>query len=717
MNKQYQPKKVEKRIYQFWEQGGFFSPDKFFKKKSSYSVALPPPNITGSLHMGHALNAVIQDILIRQKRMQGFKTLWLPGTDHAGIATQNVVEKELKKQGKTRFDLGRKKFLEKVWQWKEKYGNIILNQLKLLGASCDWSRTRFTMDPNYTKAVEQEFFHYYKKGLIYRAKRAVNWCPRCQTSLSDLELEYQEEKTKLWFIKYKLKNKSKCIIVATTRPETMLGDTAVAVNPKDKRYKNFIGETVIVPIISREIPIVADGLINPKFGTGAVKITPAHDLSDYQVAQRQGLGIIQVIDKKARMSKSVPLSYQGLKIKEAREKIFKDLQKIGLLEKTSDYIHQIPKCYRCSTTVEIIPSWQWFLKMEKLAKLAIDAAKKEKIVFSPKRWRKAYLNWLENIQDWCISRQLWWGQRLPVWHCQTNNKYFVSLKKPKKCLICEKCKPKQVDDVFDTWFSSALWPFATLGWPKKTQDLKKFYPLNTMVTARDIINLWIARIVFSSLELLGKIPFKNIIIHATILAKDGRRMSKSLGTGVDPLDLVEQYGADATRFGLAWQITELQDIRFDESNIIAGKKFCNKIWNASRFITQQIGKEKMKIAGKPRGTTSADKKILKDLDKLIESANKNLEKFQFGKAIQEIYDFFWHKFCDVYIETAKSQINKAKTKKQTENTKKILLYTLTNSLKLLHPFTPFITEEIYQRLPLEPIEPIKKALIIQPWPK
>ncbi|MEK7149845.1 MAG: class I tRNA ligase family protein, partial [Patescibacteria group bacterium] len=563
----YDPKNVEDKIYKLWEKSGYFNPDVLCSrgsdtgsrrspercKKGSFTICLPPPNVTGSLHMGHALNATIQDILIRKKRMEGYKTLWIPGTDHAGIATQNVVEKQLKKEGISRHQLGKEKFLEKVWEWKEKYGDIILDQLKKIGASCDWSRTAFTMDENYSKAVQEAFKRYYDKGWIYQGERVVNWCPRCGTSLSDLELEYEEEKGKLYYIKYPIKitNNQKLITdnyitVATTRPETMLGDSAIAVNPKDKRYKDFIGKTAILPISlserstegrqNREIPIIADILIDEKFGTGAVKVTPAHDFTDAEIGQRHNLPIYKIIDERGKMTAEAGEIYSGLKIAECREKVVEELKKLGLLEKEEDYIHSVAKCYRCGSAVEPLPSLQWFLKMGELAKLAIKAVESGKVKFHPKRWEKVYLDWLSKVKDWCISRQIWWGHKIPI---------------------------EGSEDVLDTWFSSALWPFATLGWPasvkttagkpQPTGDLKEFYPTNVLSTARDIINLWVGRMVFSGMEFMNKAPFSDVIIHATILTKDGKRMSKSLGTGIDPMTLIEKYGADATRFGLIWQ--------------------------------------------------------------------------------------------------------------------------------------------------------------------
>jgi len=717
--KAYNFQNTEPRIYKFWLKTGFFNPDKLSKiskkRKKPFVIMLPPPNVTGELHMGHALNTVCQDVLIRKKRMEGYKTLWLPGTDHAGIATQNVVEKELKKENLTRFDLGRKKFIERVWKWKEKYGNIILDQLKKLGASCDWSRTRFTMDKPYVKAVEKAFAYYYKKGWIYRGKKVINWCKRCGTSLSDLELEYEEKKGYLWYIKYPLKDSRQYIVVATTRPETMLGDTAVAVNPKDKRYKKFVGKKVILPLVEREIPIIEDELVDPKFGTGAVKVTPAHDLTDYEISLKHSLELLQVIDEEGKIINSPP-PYQGLSVLEAREKIVNDLKKFNFLKEVKPHTLKIPKCYRCSTTIEFIPSNQWFLKMEELAKKAIKVVKEEKIKFVPKRWEKVYFDWLNNIRDWCISRQIWWGHRLPVWFCQKQKeKYFISFQKPKKCKICKSCSPSQAEDVLDTWFSSALWPFATLGWPKKTKDFKNFYPTDILSTARDIINFWVARMIFSSLELTGQIPFSLVFVHPTVLTKEGKRMSKSLGTGINPLDLVEKYGADAVRFGLAYQLTGIQDIRFGEENIVMGRKFCNKIWNASRYVVLQ--KEKLskkpihikeieKIPKTGQKLSKADKKIINALKTTVKKVNEDLENFSFGKSAHTLYHFFWHQFCDQYIEESKKQMN--------ITTIKVLFYVLLTSLKLLHPFMPFITEEIYQKLPLKGK---KKSLMIENWPK
>ena len=691
--KVYNPKIVEEKIYQFWQETGFFNPDKLPKRhKKPYCIVIPPPNVTGELHMGHTLNATCQDILIRWKRMQGFKTLWLPGTDHAGIATQYVVEKQLKKEGLTRFDLGREKFIERVWQWVEKYGNIILEQFKKLGCSLDWSRTRFTLDKEYIKAVEKAFYHYWKKGWIYQGKRPINWCLRCQTSLSDLEIEYKEEKGSLWYIKYPLvKIQNHFIVVATTRPETIFGDTAVAVNPKDKRYKNLLQKktSLFLPLVKREIPLISDYSVDPNFGSGAVKITPAHDLKDYEISLKHNLPIIQVIDKEGKMTK-VPAVYEGLGVLEAREKIVKDLEKLGLLEKVEDYQISIPKCYRCQTPIEIIPSEQWFLKMKDLAQMAQKTVRAGKVKFVPKKWEKIYFHWLKSAKDWCVSRQIWWGHSLPIFQIGKNPKFKTQ-------------NSKFNEDVLDTWFSSALWPFAALGWPKKTRDLKRFYPTELLSTDRGIINLWVARMIFSGMEFTKKAPFKKVFIHPTVLTKEGKRMSKSLGTGIDPISLIEKYGADATRWGIVWQMTGGQDIRFVEDNIVMGKKFCNKILNASRFVLLQIQNPKSKIQNsKP---TLADKRILQALDEAIKSVNRNLEDFQFGMAARKLYNFFWHDFCDFYIENVKSQMSVVKCQ--------ILIYVLLTSLKLLHPFIPFITEEIYQKLP---IKNKKKSLMVESWP-
>ncbi len=711
----YDPKKFEEHIYKKWLDSGFFNPDKlpathYKLPPKTYTIFLPPPNVTGSLHMGHALNATVSDILIRRARMKGYKALWVPGTDHAGIATQNVVEKMLRKEGSSRFQIGREKFLEKVWQWKEQYGNTIFSQLKRMGASLDWSRARFTMDPEYVAEVQKVFVHYYEKGWIYRGERVVNWCPRCGTSLSDLEVEHREETTKLYYISYKLKEGKGEVVVATTRPETMLGDTGVAVNPKDARYKKLVGANVIVPIVNREVPIVADQKIDAKFGTGAVKVTPAHDMLDYEIAGRHHLPMIQVISERAKMTAEAGAEFAGLSIADARAKVVAELEKLGALVKAEPYMHSVNICYRCSSIIEPLPSKQWFLKMEKLAEMAQKPVAAKKIAIVPINFRKPYLEWLKNVKDWCISRQIWWGHQLPVWFCKKNrgheghvDQFIVSIEKPKVCPFCNECDFEQSADVLDTWFSSALWPFATLN----ERDQKMFYPSQVLITARDIINFWVARMIFSGMEFMKQIPFSTVFIHGTILTKDGRRMSKSLGTGIDPMHYVDQFGADATRFGIVWQAMGTQDIRWDEAAIFAGKKFANKIWNASRFVMMQnlpsVDEADLKIPKK--NLTKADKTILAKLAKTVKSVDKDLDVLQFGKALHTAYDFFWHELCDVYLEEAKNQTG--------EESKIVLLYTLLASLKLLHPFMPFVTEAIYPHLPLTHT---KGLLLVEDWP-
>jgi len=674
LSPQYDPKAVEKRIYEVWEKSGFFNPDNLpGERPESFTIVLPPPNVTGTLHMGHALNATIQDILIRYKRMRGFRTLWIPGTDHAGIATQNVVEKNLKKEGFSRHDLGREKFLEKVWGWREKYGDIILNQLKKMGASCDWSRTRFTMDEEYTRAVQEAFMHYYKKGWIYRGDRVVNWCTKDATSLSDLELEYKEENGMLWYIKYPLKDGGS-ITVATTRPETMLGDAAVAVNPEDERYKGLVGNTVILPILNREIPIIADAVVEKEFGTGAVKVTPAHDFTDADIGERHDLPKFQVINEKGRMTKVAGEEFVDLKVAEARKKVVEKLKVLGILEREEEYTHSVAHCYRCDTVIEPLISKQWFVKMNELGKMAAKAVEDGQVKFYPERWNKVYLEWLSKVKDWCVSRQIWWGHKVPI---------------------------EGSTDVLDTWFSSALWPFATLGWPEETGDLNKFYPTSVLSTARDIINLWVARMVFSGLELTGKKPFGDVIIHATILAKDGRRMSKSLGTGVDPMTLIEKYGADATRFGLIWQAMGGQDIKWADEHVLAGQKFANKLWNIARFIL--VKTKDASIPQKPADIKDETTvRIIQDLDTLTREVERQIEVYDFGQALHDIYEFVWHEFADKYIEYSKN--------KDDEETKHALSFVLTRIVVLLHPFMPFVTEEIWSHLPNR-----RGLLMVEKW--
>lgn len=714
-NTSYNPFEVEKTIYATWLKKGCFNPDKQSQtKKKSFTVAMAPPNITGSLHMGHALEDTLTDILVRQKRMQGYRVLWVPGIDHAGIAAQNVVEKELRKENLSRFDLGREKFEERVWQWKEKSGNAILEQTKTLGLSADWSRLRFTLDKNYQKAVQNAFIHYYEKGLIYRGNRVVNWCPRCHTSISDLEVEYRDEKSSLWYIKYPLK-KGGYITVATTRPETMLGDTAIAVAPGDERYADLVGDFAILPIVNKEIPIIADKALDKNFGTGALKVTPAHSPIDFEIGQRHNLESVSVIDDHGRFNAMTPERYQGLKMAEGRAKIIEELKSLGLLEKVEDYDLSLPVCMRCGAEIQPQISNQWFLKMQDLGAVAAKAVKDKKVQIVPKNFEKTYFDWLKNVKDWCISRQIWWGHRMPVWYCSCDTNQLnpvISTSKPKaKCPHCGKNEWLQIEDVLDTWFSSALWPFAVLGWTgdkkadEKCRDLKTFYPTNYMTSARDILHLWITRMIFSGLEFTGEVPFEKVYIHATVMNKDGKRMSKSLGTGVDPLQLINTYGADATRFGLTWQATGVQDIRFNEESIISGKKFLNKLWNASRFVLLNLKGEA--YSDKKPSTTKLnkyDKQILKKLEKVIKQTEADLNKERFGQSLQNLYQFFWHDFCDLYLEQSKKYAG--------VETNHVLYYVLINILKLLHPYIPFVTEYIWQFLPGK-----HNLLIKESWPK
>jgi len=683
LEKVYSFLKIEEKILNLWQEKEVFKVEKLPKNyKKDYLVFLPPPNITGTLHMGHALNATMQDILVRYKRLKKFRALWIPGIDHAGIATNRVVEKELLKEGKTRFDIGKEEFLKRVWQWREKYGNIILDQLKRLGASFDSSKTVFTMDENYSLAVKTAFLHYFKKGMIFKKERVVNWCPQCQTSLSDLEIEYTQEKENLYYIRYPLSKEVGFITVATTRPETMLGDTAVAVNPKDKRYSQLIGKKAILPLAQREIPIIEDFAIDINFGTGAVKVTPGHDPLDYEISLRHRLPILKVINEKEKICAPAPLKYQGLEVSRARKVILDDLQEKMLLEKTEEILHNVPRCERCKSRIEFLPSLQWFLSIEGLKEKAIKAVLQGKVKFVPKRFERVYLDWLKEAKDWCISRQIWWGHKIPL---------------------------ENEEDVLDTWFSSALWPLGTLGWPKTKKNLKKL-PSDVLVTGRDIINLWVARMVFSSLELVKKIPFKYVLINPTVLTKEGKRMSKSLGIGIDPLVLIKKYGADAVRFGLIWQTKKRQDIRFSEEHLIMAQKFANKIWNAARFVLLKIQeeeeKEKIPLSQKEK-SKKLKSKIIKDFKKHLSLVEKSLETFDFGKSAEFIYHFFWHRFCDIYLE-------KYKKLPKTKENKEFLLELFKKIIIFLHPFLPFITEALYQELPFSKK---KESIAIEDWPK
>ncbi|MEK7512981.1 MAG: valine--tRNA ligase, partial [Patescibacteria group bacterium] len=671
----YDPSAVEPAIYRRWDESGFFNPDNLpdqATRTETYVVYMPLPNVTGTLHMGHALDNTLPDVLIRHLRMKGVRTLWLPGTDHAGIATQYVVEKELKKKGVSRFELGREKFIERVWEWKRKYGDLILEQLKRLGCSADWSRQRFTMDEAYARDVRQAFVHYHEKGMLYRGTRTVNWCTRCGTNLSELELEYREEETTLWYLRY-----SDRITVATTRPETMLGDTAVAVNPSDDRYRDLVGTAVTLPLTGRTVPVVADQRIDPAFGTGAVKVTPAHDIADFEIGERHALPTIAVIDERGRMTPEAGAAYQGLTVAEARVKVVAALEAEGFLVKKEPYSHRVAVCYRCATAIEPIPSMQWFLKMGELARFALEAVRLGRVRIHPDNFMKPYEQWLGNIRDWAISRQIWWGHQLPVWFCETNrDAYAVALERPTSCPSCGKCTPVQSPDVLDTWFSSALWPFAGLS----ERDRTEYYPGNLVSNAREILNLWDTRMIFSGLEFKGRVPFTDILIHGTVLTKDGKRMSKSLGTGIDPMKYIETYGADATRFGVVWQASG-QDIRWDEAAIVAGKKFANKVWNAAKFVAGHLGETS---AGELRdAATDADRAVLEALKKTRDSVTSDLETFEFSSALRTLYDFFWHTFCDRYLEASKSQLEDPAL---ATSTKTILAYVLRESLKLLHTF-------------------------------
>ena len=708
----FEPQTFEEEIYKNWNEKGYFKPSDD-KTKKPYTIVIPPPNITGKLHMGHALDETLQDILIRYKRMQGFNTLWVPGTDHASIATEAKIVEKLKAEGITKEDLGREGFLKRAWEWKEEYGGTILNQLKKLGCSCDWSRERFTMDEGLSNAVTEVFIDLYNKGLIYKGKRMINWCPYCNTSISDAEVEYEEEPTHLWHVKYPVKGEEgKFVIVATTRPETMLGDTGIAVHPDDERYKDLVGKTVILPIMNKEIPIIADDFVEKEFGTGAVKLTPAHDPNDYQAALKHNLEIIPVFDEEFKMNNLVP-EYKGMDMYEAREKIVERLQKEGYLVKIEDYTHNVGKCYRCHHTIEPHISEQWFVKMEPLAKPAIEAVRTGKVEFVPERFDKIYYNWMENIQDWCISRQLWWGHRIPAYYCQECGEVIVSKEEPHKCTKCGSTNLKQDEDTLDTWFSSALWPFSTLGWPEQTEDYKYFYPTSTLVTGYDIIFFWVARMIFSALEHTGQVPFNKVFIHGIVRDSLGRKMSKSLGNGIDPLEIIEKYGTDALRFSLVLGISPGNDIRYMPEKLESASNFANKLWNASKFVLSNMPEDGSKLAEDklPANLCYEDKWILSKLNKLVKEVTNNLENFELGIATQKVYDFIWNEFCDWYIEMVKSRLydENCTTKFAAQYT---LNKVLKESLKLLHPVMPFVTEKIYMQLYHN-----DESIMISKWPE
>ena len=717
----FEPQTFEEEIYKNWNEKGYFKPSDD-KTKKPYTIVIPPPNITGKLHMGHALDETLQDILIRYKRMQGFNTLWVPGTDHASIATEAKIVEKLKAEGITKEDLGRDGFLKRAWEWKEEYGGTILNQLKKLGCSCDWSRERFTMDEGLSNAVTEVFIDLYNKGLIYKGKRMINWCPYCNTSISDAEVEYEEEPTHLWHVKYPVKGEEgKFVIVATTRPETMLGDTGIAVHPDDERYKDLVGKTVILPIMNKEIPIIADDFVEKEFGTGAVKLTPAHDPNDYQAALKHNLEIIPVFDEEFKMNNLVP-EYKGMDMYEAREKIVERLQKEGYLVKIEDYNHNVGKCYRCHHTIEPHISEQWFVKMEPLAKPAIEAVRTGKVEFVPERFDKIYYNWMENIQDWCISRQLWWGHRIPAYYCQECGEVIVSKEEPHKCTKCGSTNLKQDEDTLDTWFSSALWPFSTLGWPEQTEDYKYFYPTSTLVTGYDIIFFWVARMIFSALEHTGQVPFDKVFIHGIVRDSLGRKMSKSLGNGIDPLEIIAKYGTDALRFSLVLGISPGNDIRYMPEKLESASNFANKIWNAAKFIIMNRPEEKeiIKFAQenfdgntyKDGALKLEDKWIISKLNKLVADITKNIENYDLGVALDNIYGFIWNEFCDWYIEMVKSRLY-SEDQLEKVRVSYVLDYVFRTTMKLLHPFMPFVTSEIYDNL----VKYDDKELMVSDWPK
>lgn len=680
MNKNYNPKEVEDKIYENWEKSGYFSAS-VDENKKPYSVIMPPPNVTGNLHMGHALDQTMQDILIRFKRMQGYSALWIPGTDHASIATEAKVVQELEKEGLSKEKIGREEFLKRAWQWKEKYGGNIKKQLRKLGISCDWARERFTMDEGCSEAVKEYFLRLYEKGLIYRGERIINWCPNCKTSISDAEVEFKEQDSHFWHLKYYLVGSEEYLEVATTRPETIFGDVAVAVNPNDERYKKFVGREVTIPLVGRKIPVIADDYVDIEVGTGVLKITPAHDPNDFEVGARHNLPIIKVMDEKAFMNEKAG-EYAGLERFEARKKLVKELEALGFIAKIEDIKHNVGTCYRCQTTIEPSVSMQWFVKMKPLAEMAIKSLKEKETVFVPERFTKIYYHWMENIKDWCISRQLWWGHRIPAWYCDDCGEIVVSKEEISKCPKCGSSKLTPESDTLDTWFSSGLWPFSTLGWPEKTPELDYFFPASTLVTGHDLIFFWIARMIVASDVMMGRSPFERVLIHGLVRDSQGRKMSKSLGNGIDPLEIIDSYGADALRFSLMLGNSPGNDLRFYTEKVESSRNFANKIWNAARFIHMKAENKE-----KPESFTLADRWILSRLNRVINEVITNLDNLDLGLAAQKLYDFVWNEFCDWYIEFSKLSSKGY-----------VLLHVIKNILKLIHPFMPFITEEIWKSL-------------------
>ena len=716
MNDKYNPKDFEKKLYEEWEKKGYFKPNGD-KTKESYCIMMPPPNVTGKLHMGHALDDTIQDILIRFKRMQGFNTLWLPGTDHAAISTEMKVVQKLKSEGKSKHDLGREGFLKEAWDWTHLYGSTIQKQQRMLGCSCDWERKRFTLDDGMSEAVLEQFVKLYNDGLIYKGERMVNWCPSCHTAISDAEVEYKEEQSHLWHLRYKIKDEDRYVEVATTRPETMLGDTAVAVHPEDERYTDIVGKTCIVPIVNREIPIIADKFVEKEFGTGCVKITPAHDPNDYQAGVDHNLEIIEVFDDDTIMLDLMP-EVKGMKAIDARKPIVEKLQELGALVSIEDYTHNVAKCERCKSTIEPKISEQWFIKMKDITKPAIDAVKEGKVRFVPQKYEKTYLNWVENIRDWCISRQLWWGHRIPAYYCDECSHITVAKENPGKCEKCGSAHIHQDEDTLDTWFSSALWPFSTLGWPNDTDDLKTYYPTNTLVTGYDIITFWVSRMVTCGLYQMNDIPFKDVVIHGLVRDSQGRKMSKTLGNGVDPIEVIEQYGADALRFSVISGTTMGNDIKYMPEKLDQASNFANKIWNAAKFIINNLAsKEEIMEFCKDVKSNKAelrieDKWILNKLNQLVETVTKNIEEYDLGIALDNIYGFIWNEFCDWYIEIVKSRLY-SENKAEKVKVSFVLNKVFKTVLKLLHPFMPFVTSEIYKEL----AKCKDEELMMSSWPK
>ena len=709
LSKVYDPQSVEEKWYKWWEESKFFSA-KMEEDKPAFSIVMPPPNVTGMLHMGHAMDNTLQDILTRYKRMQGYNTLWVPGTDHAGIATQAKVEAQLRKEGTDRYELGREKFLERAWAWKEEYGNTITTQLRKLGSSCDWDKERFTMDEGCSKAVREAFVRLYKKGLIYQGNYIVNWCPHCHTTISDIEVEHVENEGKIYYFRYPIEGTEEYIQIATTRPETMFGDTAVAVHPDDERYKHLIGKNVILPVVERRIPIIADEYVEREFGTGAVKITPSHDVNDFEMGQRHHLPEIVVIDKDGKMNENAGI-YEGLDRYECREKLIADFEKSGVLVKIEDHTNSVGHCYRCNTVIEPLVSKQWFVKMKPLAEPAMQAALNGDVKFIPERFTKIYLGWLENIRDWCISRQLWWGHRIPVWYCEDCGEVICEMEDPTVCPKCGSTHLHQDPDVLDTWFSSGLWPFSTMGWPEKTPEFDMFYPTSVLVTGRDIIFFWVARMLFDALEFTGSVPFKEVFIHGLVLDSQGRKMSKSLGNGVDPLKVIKEYGADSLRFMLITGNTPGNDLRYRDERLESARNFANKIWNAARFSLMNLEDYQADSTLAPQYET-ADKWIISRYSAVSRQVTEMLDRYELGEAARVLYEFIWNEFCDWYIELVKPRLYGKDTEESRYAAQKTLVEVLRGSMELLHPFMPFITEEIWQHLPHE-----GETIMLAKWPE